>query len=474
MNAPRKSAGLSLSEAHAGARVALVHSALVLGIGLLSGALYAAWFSSSLRVTMLAVDFVLVGAAAALVVRWRDVLGFSTLGVARLLKLVGVVGLSLAAVAFTQWLVTDGNGVWLDESNYLDTLRRGEIVRDGVLPFNVRWLVPFVAGRWNLLPVDDATALKAVNFASLVVTCVFLVLLLVRLRVPLALALTAPLVLMSSYLGQYAAMNRLVIDAFNYATFVLLFHALLRPEHARWFGALLLLAACNSEKAVVWVPLFAVVTLLRSPRPWTGSQLRAAASTVLRVCWPALLYTVAIYLYVTPSRREFAPCIDVLNRLSFTAVSSSVRNPCAQGVSLQMLWFPFGPFTVFAALALPYCKPWLSATALLLAPVFLQAVLATDTQRMIAYSFIVFLPLGYVYLAAALAGMPRLLATSLGAALTALIVVEHFLFPTLRELGRVLPTNLSKLSMSTLEVVLVGAVVLLHHCLYASRSGRAG
>lgn len=145
-------------------------------------------------------------------------------------------------------------------------MRAGHIIRDGVLPFNLRWLMPMLAGRWNILPVDDMDAVKALNFGGFAVTAAFLVLLVVRLRVPLGLALAAPVFLLCSYLGIYGAINRLVIDAFNYAMYVLLFHLVLRREHAVMFAAVLLVTACNSEKAICWIPVFALVAILRASR----------------------------------------------------------------------------------------------------------------------------------------------------------------------------------------------------------------
>ena len=92
-------------------------------------------------------------------------------------------GAALVLVGFlvVQWLVKDRNGIWLDESDYLATLRAGHPLRDMAVPFSVRWLEPVLAGPLDLLPARDADALKALNFGALVVTGVALVELAVRL-----------------------------------------------------------------------------------------------------------------------------------------------------------------------------------------------------------------------------------------------------------------------------------------------------
>ncbi len=455
-----------------------VHLALLVAVALAAALLYGAAVSRPrppLQPLWLGVDLALFAGAVGLVYRLRAHLGFSALDVppgARLSKLAALgllAALSLAAVAASQLLLPDKNGVWLDESQYLETLRRGEILRHGLAPFSVRWLVPFLAGRWNLLPFDDAFALKAVNFASLTVAAFALSLLVVRLRVALWLAALLPFFFLSSYLGTYAAGNRLVIDAFNYATYALLFHALVRPEHRRWFAALLLLACFNSEKAIAWIPIYAAVSLLRLPRPWRASALRTLGAVLLdtlRVAAPALLYLVAITLYAAPAQSELATCGANLHLLSFTSLHVTVRGSCAEATTFQKLWMPFGPFTVYALLAFvrpPDHARWLQAIPLLLLAVFLQILAATDTERMAAYAFIVYLPLGFVYLHAALGALPQRLAKVYGVALAVLAVAEQYLVPTLRAHHLHLPVNALRMTMSALEVLLVCGLIFFHH-----------
>jgi hypothetical protein len=464
---------MSSPDRAARARLVAVHAALLVAIWLFAAVVYAVVLAPSYRAGWVALDLVAVAGCVALVLRLRSALGFTALGERRLRSLLTIVAISTFAVLCSQGLIPDRNGIWLDESNYLETLRGGEILRHGVAPFASRWLLPFLAGRWNVLPVDDAAALKALNFASLVVTCVYLTLLLVRLGVARRLALAAPLFLLSSYLGVYAASNRLVIDAFNYMMFVLLLHTLLRREHWRLFSALLLLACCNSEKAIVWVPLVPVTLLLEAARPWRRRDLVTALTVTLQLCGPALLYLVAMHFYMAPARTEWSPCLANLHLLSFSSLGAGAKG-CAQGGSFRALWFPFGPFTVFALLGFVRGPRTLRPIALLLLPVFLQALAATDSDRMVAYAFIVYLPLGMLYLDDALGALPGPMARAFFLGLAALTVAQHFLLPAVHWLTLqsdyhlVVPANLTRLVMSGLEVLLVGALLFVRHALFDS------
>lgn len=471
---------------NAALRLIAAHVALVVAVGLGAALLFSVTLAPSAGAApqplWIAVDAALVALAITAVLRLRADLGLRSLGEPKLRTLALFAAVSTASVLVAWWLIPDRNGVWLDERNYLETLRRGELLRDGVLPFSVRWLVPFLAGRWNVLPVDDALALKAVNFAAFAATGFYLQLLLVRLAVPRALAALAPLFLLSSYLGVYGASNRLVIDAFNYAMFVLLLHALVSPRHAPLFSALLLLACFNSEKALFfWLPLYAAVALLRLPQrtsttSTTSSPLRSlrdVALATLRAGAPAIVYTLALSFYLSPSQTELHTCVDNLHRLAFTDGNLSLKGSCAQSTTFQMLWLPFGPFSLYALLAFPHAPRWLRALPLLLVPVFLQVLAATDTQRMIAYAFIVLLPLGFLYLARALASFPPALRRAFLVALPTVAVTAHYLVPLSRALHLGLPTGLLRLTLAGAEVVLVGALLYLHHVVYAHAHDRS-
>jgi len=181
--------------------------------------------------------------------------------------------------------------------------------------------------------------------------------------------------------GVYAASNRLVIDPFNYAAYVIVCHLLVRRAHWRYLPIALLVAACNSEKVIYWLPVIAVAARLR------GDSWRQAAVAMLRAGWPALLYLAAIVVYLRGSETHPTPLfLDIMR---------------TKGIAI---WFPFGAFTIYALLAVRRVERWLLALGVLLVPIVGQTLIAYDTERMVAYAFIVYLPLGAIYLSRALRG----------------------------------------------------------------------
>jgi hypothetical protein len=459
--------------------VVVVHTALVAGTWLLASLIYAVVIARSDQVMWIALDAVIVALCATVVHVRRSALGFGSLKARRTGKLLAIIGINIALVLIVQLLIRDRNGVWLDESNYLATVRAERIIRDGVMPFNLRWLMPLLAGRWNILPVDDADAVKALNFGAFVVTGGFLVLLLVRLRVRLGLALTAPVFLLCSYLGFYGASNRLVLDPFNYAMYVLLFHLLIRREHAGLFGAVLLVTACNAEKAVYWIPVFIAVELMRGApavgtrRRWFALHRHPVVRRTVWCCAPTVVYLCAIRLYVTGTTTDWTLCIENIHVMALSDLSPRITNEAVKSNTFQALWLPFGPFTVYALLGLALAERWMKPVALLLIPIFIQGLIACDTDRMIAYSFIVYLPFGYLYLARALADLPRALARTWIAIAVAVVVVERCVVS-----GRMIPRfvkallwspDLMKLTVSAIELIVVAFLVFVHAAFYAQR-----
>lgn len=435
-----------------------LHAALLISVWLGGVVVYSLAFAAQRSNVWLGVDLVLVGSGVALVSRHWDKLAIRFCW----RRVLAIIVIALAAVTAVHLIIRDGSGVWLDESNYLRTVREGTIVRDGFAPFNLRWLAPFLAGAWNVIPVDDAVALKAVNFGAFVVTAAYLSLLLLRLGVQFGLAALAPIFLFCSYLGVYGAFNRLVVDAFNYASFVVLFHTLLRREHWRYFAIVLLVASFNSEKAIYWLPVFAVVALVRAPLSWRHA--REVAWSTVRYGAPTLLYLVAIGLYLRGSQTEAGPTfVQNLHLMSFTWLAPRITNETVAANNFQILWFPFGAFTVYALLGLVYCKRALRPIALLLIPIFLQALIAHDTQRMVAYAFIVYLPFGFLYLARAFTDMPRWLGVSLFAIMVVLAVAEYYALP----LRLAVPAGLFKMTLSAVEVVLTAGLIFVHLTFFA-------
>ncbi|MEJ7598258.1 MAG: hypothetical protein WKG01_10140 [Kofleriaceae bacterium] len=441
-----------------------VHAVAIVTIWLLAIVIYALAFTRGPALGWVAIDGVLIAAGGWVLHTHRDALGFAVLGPRKLGKLLAIVAFSIGCVALVQLLIADRGGIWLDETNYLATLREGQIQRDGVFPFNLRWLEPMLAGPLNIFPASDAAALKAVNFGAFVVAAVYLVLLLLRLGVKLTIAFSAPVFLLCSYLGVYGASNRLVLDPFNYALFVIVFHTLIRREHAAYFAAALLVTACNSEKAVYWIPVFALVELVR------GGGLIPAAKHTLKYCGPALLYLVAIRLYLWGSPSESQLFLENLHVLGFSWHEPQIVDETVKLNRFQHLWFPFGGFTVYALLGFTTCARWLKPIMLLLVPVLLSTLIATDTQRMVAYAFIVYLPFGLLYLARAFGELPLRWSRVLFGLTIALAVAEFYLFPMVRrfrsyELGAAVfeHRDAIQLALAALEVTLVGTIVFLHH-----------
>lgn len=391
-----------------GWRFAAVHAALALAIWLGAVAVYALAFGEP-RWSWVVLDAAVAAGLIAAIRRqplpWR--------------MIAAAVAVGLACVLASQLAVPHTAGVWIDERNYLATVRAGTIVRDGMLPFDLRWLAPVLAA--YATPLGDAGALAAVNFGALVVTAGYLVLLLVRLDVRRPVAFAAPVFLLSSYLGVYAASNRLVVDPFNYAAYVIVFHLLVRRAHWRYLAIALLVAACNSEKVIYWLPAIAVAARLR------GDSWRQAAATTLRAGWPALVYLAAIMLYVRGSETHPTPLfLHIL-----------WDKPIA-------IWFPFGAFTIYALLAVRLVERWLLAILVLLVPIVGQTLIAYDTERMVAYAFIVYLPLGAIYLSRALRGYVLL------GLLVALAIAQHYA-PRKRALRRGLAAG---------ELALVAVIVV--------------
>ncbi|HWU87862.1 MAG TPA: hypothetical protein VN253_11330 [Kofleriaceae bacterium] len=454
------------------ALLAAVHAALIAAIWLTSIAVYAVAFAPTRQPAWLAIDALLVAACLRLVHARRDLLGFSALGPRRPRRLAAIAAWALACVAISQWLVVDANAIHLDELNYLATLREGRIVRDGLFPFNLRWLEPLLAGPWNVLPLDDAEALKAINFGGLVVTAVLLVLLLVRLGIRLAPALAAPIFLLASYLGVYAGQNRLVLDPFNYAMFAVLCHTTLRRDHAWLFGVALLAAALNSEKAIYWIPVFGLTAVVRGEpgrlRTWID-----AARLTLRCCAPTIAYLAAMRIYLLPSDSVSSLFAEKVHLISFSWLESDLASGLVRDNSFQVLWFPFGAFTIYALLGFTLADRERTPLLMLLVPIMVSVIVATDTRRMLAYSFVVYLPFGYLYLARVLDDLPRRLGAAVFGLVIALVFCEHYLARILDRLG--LPPGEPRslnFALSFAELALVPFLVFAHHAFF--RPPRAG
>jgi hypothetical protein len=464
--------------------VAAVHAAVVVASWLFASLVYSIVVVKSRQFGWMAFDAAVVAACVWGVRARREVLGFRSLGDGRAMKVLGIVVFGTACALVVQLVIRDRNGVWLDESHYLATVRAGHIIPDGRLPFNLRWLMPLMAGRWNVLPVDDMEAVKALNFGAFAVTASFLVLLLVRLRVPLGLALAAPVFLFSSYLGVYGARNRLVLDAFNYAMYVILFHLAMRREHWVMFAVVLLIDACNAEKALYWVPVYIVIAMLRGAAAGDGTAERGRYPVIREVVLcvgPTVVYLVAIRLYLADSTTEWNLCFENIDVMSLSALGAEITNDLVKPNTFQSMWLPFGPFTVYALLGFPLAPRWMKPVALLLVPIFVQNLIACDGERMVAYAFIVYLPFGYLYLSRALTEMPRALGRALFGLAIALALLEHYLFPIASRLRSFAVAaairdhdDLVKMLLSATELTLVGTILFVHFTFFARQGLDAG
>ena len=450
--------------------------ARTVGLWLLAGLAYSIWFGSAVRPYVVVLD--IIGCVSAIVIafwRWRET-GW-TFG-SWIVVGVCVVG----ALLMSQFIIPDRNGIWLDEGEYLRTLHHGFIVRDGVIPFNWRWLEPVLAGPLNVFPTSGADALKTCNFAALAVATVELVGVAHRLGVDRRLARLVPVFLLCSYLGTYAATNRLVVDPFNYAAFVLILHAL-AADRDQLLRSFLLVAAFNSEKVIYWIPVIVVSKWFRNKHPG-AVQLQRALLRTLGICLPVLVYFAILLLATSGASRDTSGTfVEQLHRLAITWVSPKVEDPVAVATMPQMLWFPFGAFTIYALLGLRLVERWLAAMFLLLVPLMGQVLIAHDSERMVAYCFIVYIPLGCVYLTSVLSDLPKSLALATLVVITVLPLAQVYLLPICRLLSDrgyhfvhiVLHVQRElKLWLEAAELLVVGGLLWIHLAVFAPRAASGG
>jgi hypothetical protein len=94
-------------------------------------------------------------------------------------------------------------------------------------------------------------------------------------------------------------------------------------------------------------------------------------------------------------------------------------------------------------------------------PILLSVLVAYDTERMVAYGFIVYLPFGFIYLRQAAADLPRALFAVWLVLFAVVVAVAAYGLPL--GLGKLLGGHARlQMCLSTLEVVLVGGLVCVH------------
>ncbi|MFN0247448.1 MAG: hypothetical protein ACKV2T_11230 [Kofleriaceae bacterium] len=444
-------------------RVVALHTAFALALWFLGTLVYVAKFVGFSQPLWFAIDSVIVVACFGLVFwRWEE-LGIR---VVTRLQLVAIIAVSTYCAYKVLAIVPDRHWMAMDETQYLATLREGTLRMDGpnaFMPFNMRWLLPILAGPLNIIPADDMAALAALNLGGIVVTAVYLALLLRRIGVRYSLALLSPVFLLSSFLGEFTGIDRLVVDPMNYAFYVLIFHAFLRREHARLLAVLLLIAGFNSEKTLYWIPVLGCAELLRRERPWSLSDIKASAIYMLKVGGPFLAY-LALLLFLL--RNTTAPdnysYIQHLHQMSPTWIQVDITKWPVPESRFQLYWFPFGGFTVYTLLALRIAPKWITTVALMLLPIYVQPLFSYDMERMIAYSFVIYLPLGVYFLEHAFRSFPRWLPPVLTVLLVGLAVSQRYLvyleiIPPVAS-----PSRFVKLVMSSTEILLIATIVYLH------------
>jgi len=192
-----------------------------------------------------------------------------------------------------------------------------------------------------------------------------------------------------------------------------------------------------------------------------------------------VVYLIAIRLYLAGSTTDWTPCFENIDVLSLSALGAQIANPAVKVNTFQNLWLPFGPFTIYALLGVPLAARWQRPVALLVIPIVFQSLIACDGDRMVAYSFIVYLPFGYLYLTRAFTDMPRALARTLFGLTIALTIAEHYLLPVVRRFRSYeLPaelfaaSDLVKLLCSATELVLVGTILFVHVMVFHGRRDR--
>jgi hypothetical protein len=438
-------------------RVLALHVALVLGLWFFGTLVYVAKFVGFAEPGWFAIDAVIAVACFG-VVFWRwDELGIR---IVTRLQLVAIIALTTWCSYKVMTIVPDAHWRQADEMQYLATVTEGTLRTDAPLPFSLRLLLPLLAGRFNVYPAAPGpAALAALNFAALIITGVYLVLLIRRLGVRFWLALLTPIFLLSSFLGEFASIDRLVVDPLNYAFYVLLFHAFMRREHWKLLMVLLLLAGIASEKALYWVPVIGIAELLRRPRPWTFADLKAATIHMFKVGGPYLLYlAVTLYLVRNATAPENHSYIQHLHLMSPTWHWVTITKLPVQVARFQTYWFPFGGFTIYALLALRLVPKWTTAVVLMLLPIMVQPMFAWDTERMTAYAFIIYLPLGMVFLEHSFRTFPRWLPPVLATLLVVLAFSQRWLVYLKWIPAEAPPFRLVRLVVSAGEILLIASI----------------
>jgi hypothetical protein len=271
----------------------------------------------------------------------------------------------------------------VDEYYYVRMMLNGIFSVDKV-PYSFRWLTPLLTGSLNILPVQGLSAFTVFNFACLVTTAIVLIQTLQELKVNKLFSLLVPIFLFDAFLGRYAAHDHYLTDPATYMFFAIYLWCLIDPKRYIHLSWLLVLGVLNSEKCVYWLPI--VSLMLMNQHGFKKGILES-----LSIIGPAILVF-------------FIPRIFLGNGLvaNLTPLEHSPSNlHLLIDLPLSKAYFPFSFLTIFFVMGFNRLPVVLKVSSLILLPVYSQLSIAGfhgDDNRMIAYTFIIYIPASLYYI----------------------------------------------------------------------------
>jgi hypothetical protein len=263
-----------------------------------------------------------------------------------------------------------------DNSYYVTMMREG-IGSVSNLPWALRWITPLIAGPLNILPVSDILALSTINYAFSVLAILVLCFSLKNMKVPKILLVFLPFFFLNSYIGIYQVANQLTTDQFNFLVFAILLLSLGNKKYVPAEILALTIGVLNSEKIIFWMPIIAIVDFLRE-----GFTVKYMLDTILKLIIPISFFLIIRMILGGFSPLEYYP--------------ENVR--LIQRGILNNIYYPFGFLTIIFIYMLPRLENKIKAVSLLLLPFYLQICYATDIYRMTSYTFIIFIPVFFLYM----------------------------------------------------------------------------
>lgn len=275
------------------------------------------------------------------------------------------------------------------EIKKVDEYYYGRMMLNGIfsvdkVPYSFRWLTPLLTGSLNILPVQGLSAFTVFNFACLATTAIVLIQTLQELKVSKLFSLLVPVFLFDAYLGRFAAHNHYLTDPATYLFFTIYLWCLIDPRRYIHLSWLLALGVLNSEKCVYWLPI--VSLMLMNQYGFKKGILES-----LSIIGPAILVF-------------FIPRIFLGNGL-IANLTPPIHSPSNLhlliDLPLSKAYFPFGFLTIFFVMGFNRLPVVLKVSSLILLPVYYQLSITGfhgDDNRMIAYTFITYIPASLYYL----------------------------------------------------------------------------